>query len=540
MTRLLLSLLPLGLLAASLAACDTGLDGAPFENQAPETALSVRDVSLADNLDEADRLSSTVQVSWSGTDVDGYVAAYEIRFYQEGTTRPPEEGWLRTARTDSLILLPIPSGAAAANVVFEARAIDNEEAVDPEPARTVFPIRNSPPTIEADIAVTLPDTTFPVFSVGFAADDPEGVDNLARVEVSLNDSTRFVALPPEVDFVTFVGTAPVGPNPPATTDARVYIGRGFSASTTTVPGLRLNAENTLYVRAVDQTDTTSAPLRFTWFVKHPRSEVLLVNDWRADSAPVVTGYHHALLRAYLPAGTAVETWDLSLPTIASLLGRTARSNALPTEGDPTLRRTLALFRYIYWVSSNSTNNANGNNLPFAAAVMNDFFDQGGKLMVHTPVSLPTDAEDNLENPAIIRLPLNDLITVPDSIRTIRLPRGAEVRPVNPLPGVAEALPVLEAQDYIIGTLPFIAEGNTNIPLYGTPFEYLTRVGRRRGTWPGPGYVASISSDRRVGLFTLPMVDEQTGEPALLGIDGDPAAPRRAIHLMLESLGFPKQ
>ena len=43
-----------------------------------------------------------------------------------------------------------------------------------------------------------------------------------------------------------------------------------------MPGLLLDTDNTFYLRAVDQTDTTSTLQRFTWFVKKPRGEVLYV------------------------------------------------------------------------------------------------------------------------------------------------------------------------------------------------------------------------------------------------------------------------
>jgi len=56
----LLSLLPL----LVLAACDGSVSGTPDGNAAPSTELSVRAVSLVGQIPEADRLASTVDVSW--------------------------------------------------------------------------------------------------------------------------------------------------------------------------------------------------------------------------------------------------------------------------------------------------------------------------------------------------------------------------------------------------------------------------------------------------------------------------------------------
>jgi len=245
------TLLGLGaLIGVLLGGCDAGFTGEPLPNQPPETYLSVRDSSLVDNLSDEERLVSTVYVSWSGDDPDGYVAAYELRYY-DTATGPVGVGWTRTTRNDSLVLLPIPPGQATANVTFEVRAIDNEGLADPTPARTVFPIRNSPPEIRLVNFELPPDTTFPIFSFSWQADDPDGVTNLARIEVSFNDSTRFVALPPEVDFVTFVANFDRNDPSQLETTARVYTGRAFRSTTIEVPGLRLDAENTFYVRAVD-------------------------------------------------------------------------------------------------------------------------------------------------------------------------------------------------------------------------------------------------------------------------------------------------
>ena len=149
--------------------------------------------------------------------------------------------------------------------------------MDPEPARTVFPIQNSPPTIQLSEFDLPPDTTFTVFSFAWRSDDPDGPENLARIEVSFNDSLNFVALPFDAEFVTFVGDLS---NPGQTvTQARAYTGRAFQRTDIFVPGLQLDADNTLYVRAVDQTDTTSARVDFTWYVQatqrpHPVGERL--------------------------------------------------------------------------------------------------------------------------------------------------------------------------------------------------------------------------------------------------------------------------
>ncbi len=520
-----------------IGACDSSLTGSAFENQAPSTELAVRDTSLVDNLGEAGRLTSTVSVSWSGTDPDGYVASFELRYYNASERPAPEDGWMETTRNDTLILLPIERGRRTANVAFEVRAVDNDGLRDPDPARTVFPIENSPPTIRFSSFDLPPDTTFTIFTMSWTADDPEGEENLDRVEISLNDSTSFVALDPTTDFVTFVADFDADDPAGTVTEAELYLGRSFQSSGIMVPNLRLDEENTLYLRAVDRTDTTSTLQRFTWHVRKPEGRVLFVNDYRRSSWPVVQDFHLSLLREYLPAGIDVDVWNISQPYTTGSSGNRVRSDALPPHASPTLRETLAMWDYIYWISANATGGVAGNNLPYAAQVMDPFFDQGGKLMVHTPMIPPADPQENLGNPALLVLPLSEAITLPDSVRRIELSVGAAIEPAEDLPGVSETLPALVSDRFFISELPFASDGENVVTLYEADYAYRTQSGG--GAWPDPRTIASISADRRVALFALPLVGDQSGEPALVGADGDPEAGRRAVKLILQSLGFPQ-
>ena len=520
-----------------LASCDSGISGNPNANQPPDTQLSVRDESLLDNLGESERLVSTVRVSWSGDDPDGFVAGFEVRFF-DMTLGEPVDAWAFTTRTDSLFLLPIRQGERTSDVVFEVRAVDEEGLADPTPARTIYPIQNSPPTIRISPFDLPPDTTFNVMSIGWVAEDPDGNANLARIDVSFNDSLNFVALPPDVAFATFVlpQTAPGASG--EIVDATVYAGRGFESTGITVPGVRVGDMNTLYVRAADQTDTTSVRVEYSWFVKGKTSNILYVNDFRRATHPVVTQFHLDILREYLPSGTPVDIWDITTPFTTGSTGNYLRSNMLPGVAQPSLERLMLGYDYIYWVASATTDQITGNNLPFVATILEPFFEKGGKVMVHSPIQLPTNPEEIATNAATLLFPLNSLTSFPDSLRqTLRLLSGSPVTPEQPLPG-AQTLPALKMNGFVINTLPYVATSAATIPLYRAQFQYVTRD-NRRGTWTGPSTVASISNDRRIGLFSLPIVNEANGAPLVVGADGNPEVARDAVKQILTSLGFPQ-
>ncbi|MEL6611308.1 MAG: hypothetical protein AAFQ53_04370 [Bacteroidota bacterium] len=582
----------------ALAACDTGFEGDFLGNQPPETDLAVRSDDLrgplafeetftgtpgdsifigSDTLIVGDdgtvlfrdtlRLTSTVPIAWTGTDPDGFVDGYELRFFALSEPLGDEEGWRFTERTDSLVLLPIPFGEAQADVALEVRAIDNEGVRDPSPARTVFPIRNSDPTLRLSTSDVPPDTTFPLLSFGWTAGDPDGESNLAAIEVSLNDSTTFVQLPADATFITLVAQAPEA----GVTNAEIYLGRGFQRTALTLPGLEVGGDNVFFIRSVDDAGATSPLIRYpepiddgddatptvfpSIFVQPITSDLLLVNDYRSANLPTtndetVMDFHRAVLRDRLGlTGDAVawDEWDLSETILRS--DAADFSAALPAPVDPTLRQTLAQWDRIYWVTNAATNSPIGNNLPPAASVMDLFFTNGGRLFVQTPVTQPLAADPTLNdgNAAINVLPLDALVTGV----TLRVRRDPLTIRDN-VPGLGRPLPPLEVTRTLTNTVPFQV-GGSDIPLYDTPF-----FAPGGGSFDGPFTSVAMSQDARVALFGLEVVSTSTGVPVLAPLDAgdgdDPltyctvedfsgaAEPETlcdAINLILDGLEFPR-
>ena len=525
-------------LAALAAGCDSGFQGESNGNQLPETELSVRSTDLREDLGNR-RLVSTVSLAWSGTDPDGIVAAYDVRAYvvDAGLPAPgPEEGWARTLRRDSTILLPIPEGRAQADVAVEVRAVDNDGGVDATPARTIFPILNSPPTFRLSSAEAPPDTTWPVLSFAFSSADRDGEANLAGVELALNDTTAgFLRLPPDVTFVSLVAADPQATD----TEARVFLGRGFSNSGVVLPGLKLDAENVVYFRSVDQAGARSPIARYPaldadgvptrpLYVRRVTSPVLLVDDYRTSAGRGVVDVARQALA--LHGTTTYDVWDLST-TPQNAAAPTFSAN-LPATADPTLRRTLTLWTHVYWVSNAVTNSTSGNNLPRAASVLDLFFGAGGRMLVHTPVSLPQSAQGGDINPAIDVLPLSSLIEYPPGVLTLRSASGALVAPAEQVPGTGRTLPALQAARTITSVLPYNV-GPDDIPLLRMPFYHNNTPSE---VWQGSQVVASIRADRRVALFALPLFAGSS--PLFVPPAGQTEGPVEALDVLLAGLEFP--
>ena len=553
--RLPLRLAALGLAAGivALAGCDTGISGDPDENRPPDTQLAVRDSSLVDNIcgtepagapcdDDDELLASTVFVSWAGTDPDGFVDRFELRFFPEGAAGPE---WSSTTRRDTLVLLPIPEGERTANVVFEVRAVDDDGAVDPTPARTVFPIQNAPPSVRLQSFDLPADTTWTLFSFAWEGNDPEGEETIQAFEVAFNDTTEFVRLPGEAEFATFVA-AETGAGQ-TESPARVFLGRGFVSTELTVPGLLLDADNVFYLRAVDATGATSPIVRYpdpdleqTFYVRQPTSDVLLVNDYRSRRDVELLPFHRDVLGAYL-GGAGYDEWDLSEPDGS---GGDAGdpgddyADAIPPNADPTLRELLQLWDYVYWITDGVTDRVRGNNLALAATVIDGFFAQGGKLFVMAPLDAPQDIDADIDNPAFDILPVEALVVGEDgAIPTLRIDEGDPVVPLNPVPGTGRELPALQPTQTVTGTLPFIVPASRAVSLYRADY-YVPLSGGQQEDWTGSELVAAIDLDRRVGFVGLQFYERN--ELRFVGTDGSEQAPRLAIQYILEGLGFPGQ
>ena len=94
-------------------------EGEPLPNSAPETQMSIESINLSGD----NRLNSTVNLTWFGTDIDGYVQYYEIRV--------GDKDWVKTQTQDSIFLFDIEPNQDSTDIDFYVRAVDNEGVEDP-------------------------------------------------------------------------------------------------------------------------------------------------------------------------------------------------------------------------------------------------------------------------------------------------------------------------------------------------------------------------------------------------------------------------
>ncbi|MFU8812276.1 MAG: hypothetical protein ACNA78_04865 [Balneolaceae bacterium] len=391
--------------------CDSGLDGNLNENQPPRTFLTVDSIDISDE----NRLSSRVDISWWGTDPDGFITGYEFAIQDTSAGN-----WQFTTRTDSTFLLPITPGAETDDVLFAVRAIDNDGAVDPVGASVVFPLRNSPPETNLVQLELPPDTTYSIVSFGWRISDPDGQATILRTEIAFNDTTNgWLEIPLETEEQeSFFITLDIDNTTINNTTAEIFRGRALRSSGLMAEGLNLNADNTFYVRTVDRALEVSEVQEVTWHIKEQTSTILFLNDDAAPDGVQKGNFHLSMLNQL---GFTPDVINIS--DGEGLEGGAVRlTQAFPRIINPTLNKMLAQWDHIYWISNDLTRNIN-----FGQEILNEFFGNGGTLFVNIPVR-----RLSAENPLQSFLAIQRFVPIDPSQaeRGFQIRDNSDVTPMN--------------------------------------------------------------------------------------------------------------
>ncbi len=460
----------------AMTACDSGLDGQLNENIPPTTSLTVNEI----NLPEGERLVSQVNISWWGDDPDGYIVGYE--FYIGDHSTAGEDDWIYTTSTDSTFILPIEEGNQDADVEFTVRAVDNDGARDPNPPSLTFPITNSPPAIEFNNFETPPDTTYRIASFGFTASDPDGEANLNRVEIALNDTTSENGWQ-EVELGINLVTLRID-DTQANATAELLLGRTARTTGIIFESVNLNAENEVFLRAIDNAGAVSNVISFDWFVKQQTSRILFLNDYQGSNSLARFQIHADLLREN--GITQFDYMDISdgNPTGGR---RVQLSQAFPDRSlaAPTTNLMLAEWDHIYWLSNDLRRN-----IGYALEMTTDFFGNGGTMFVNMPTTFISEDE-----PSIQFLPFSRVEARPTNNRRFQIESGSEI--VSD-PSVLSP-PVVHFRR-TQNTYPPIVPFSESIPLYEASFQLFDPFSNTREDFEGSNLIAATDPEENLIFF----------------------------------------
>lgn len=490
------------LLNLLVLSCDSGIQGSLNENQLPTTSLTLNEI----NLPEGERLVSQVNISWWGDDPDGYVAGYE--FYIGDVSQASASDWEFTQKTDSTFVLPIPEGDTDADVQFTVRAIDNNDARDNDPPSLTFPIRNTRPSVRFAINETPPDTTYGIASFGFTPNDPDGEENLNRVEVALNDTSSeesWKEVDLDVSFITLrIDDSQENPS------AEVLLGRSAVESNLVFDTVNLNGENSFYVRAIDNAAAVSTTIEHNWYVKEQTSRVLFLNDFYGTNTEERGALHLDLLNQI--GISEVDYIDIS---DGQVLGgtRVPLTNAFHDRSlaDPTINLMLAQWDYIYWISDDLDRN-----IGYALELTEQFFDEGGKMFINIPIEYLAE-----RNSLFQFLPFQGIQrepNLPGRSPTFRIQRCTEITASDDI----DYTPNLRLSRIIFPSNPIIPFSES-ISLFEADFSLILRNPTELGDYDGLSLISAMNPDRSIVYFGFdlanfttqdsnPCEDPETDEP----------------------------
>lgn len=263
-----------------------------------------------------DTVNHLVHLYWYGSDPNGYVVGYELRLLNPAA--PAETAWVGTTRTDSLLTVHTPQGYT--QPVFEVRAIDNDGARDPSPARQVFSFSNQPPVVRITQRPGPRDSTFASVTAGWSVTDPDGDPSRVRYLVWLNGHEDD---PEQTDQTTF--TMP---------SERFLVGGQYASG-----------PRTLYVRAIDDGGMAGPVDSMVWQVKKPvagtRARLLLVDD-----VPRTHAANNLIDTLY------TNTAARNLPADAYTVLRLDFNQPFASAKD--IEQTFKLFEAVVWYRGNVT------------------------------------------------------------------------------------------------------------------------------------------------------------------------------------------
>ncbi len=288
-----------------IAGCKTDILGDLKQNKAPETHSIVDSIFRVGQ----DRFTTKVDIRWWGDDFDGFVTGYEFTFDKTITS---STNWIYTTVSDSVFTLVVPAGSDTSDFDFWVRSIDNEGLRDLTPAHVTYPVRNSPPTVSFltnpdkgnPLAGGNPTVSYPVLRYNWLATDPDGTENIARIEIVLNDTaaTPYSLTSSVNSIIIYAENLNT-----AVTSCKVYQGNNTSALPERLQGLKLADTNRLYIRVIDLSGAKS-PWKSSnqIFVKKVRYPVLLVNAYSTNPTSVFDFYNTKMQAIGLPNFETLE------------------------------------------------------------------------------------------------------------------------------------------------------------------------------------------------------------------------------------------
>jgi len=329
----------------------------PVGNLPPDTHLYLQveqtTQTAYDTLDNGEVIISTYTAGldttpsrqilhWWGDDPDGRVVGYYYKWDFD------TEANYTTAESDTFY---VPIRTKYDEFRFQVWAVDDQGLEDPSPAALIFPVFNSPPSIDFRLnsnprAVGNPEVTsytFPTRTFVWDATDPDGKETITNILYALDDTTTWNSLPGDAVDITLRNIEP--------------------------------GEHRFFVKAVDVSGASSNVISFPdpdddqapnhWVVKPVQGDVLLVNDFAQDQNfyQVQSFYQDVLNELVGESGYSV--WEIGSDRTPAINAE----NTLPFSS-VDIEANLSYFKKVIWFAHLGRPNLSGAGLSITRFVKN--------------------------------------------------------------------------------------------------------------------------------------------------------------------------
>lgn len=384
-----------------------------------KTQLPPETFTLVDSIyrDAGNLLTTTVMANWWGQSTSGFISGYEVSIDNQQT-------WQFTKNQAGTYLLSLPIGQQSGNLPIFVRAIDNLGQKDPTPAVMVFPVQNTAPSIMFDFSTGRKTSSLPAFRYNWIPADVDGIQDIANIEIVLNDTNGIVlSLPSNTLGASFVATK-IAAN--FDTLFQVYVNNRSIPQPEKLHGAVFDQKNYIYIRSVDKVGATSAWVKDSILLKKPISDFLMVNDYRAAKASVQNFYTNQLNAI----GTPYNKFDVVQDVLTEL----------PADVFTTIK-LLEFYSKIVWYSDDPASS-----LSLAQLITGNFFQQGGRMFMI--LEIPNDFPER--SPFLNFTPV-DALVVPEPGTVLRMNVNETM---NPYPSLGAGWPVLKSTSILSNARPF--------------------------------------------------------------------------------------
>ncbi len=461
--------------------CNESINNNKVENQPPQTSLFLFPDSTIS------QQPSKLTINWWGDDPDGIVVGYYYKWNDDNWTFTKEnkiDFALQIGASDTLYNFSVAAVDNSGNGKYDKNItqngidygaepfedLNNDDIynegepfidigiIDPTPATQKFPIKNTTPTIEWNQLTTLPAESFPVMTLGWNADDLDGVESIKYINIALNDSTQTIALDGEIRNITIKIDDANADNP------LMQIMVNGNLIEQKLKGIKLDSENTIYVQAEDISGAKSKFIKLPneenkkWFVHKPKGKLLVIDDnTKNDNSANFYSENLNALQNGAFAGK-YDVWDI-------------HKYEIPYKSI-TFMETIKLFDVLLWYSDNQPD------IDLAASTIKKFTENGGKVLFTSVLPHPVDI-----------VQLKDILPIDSVSAPIKFLRSnVEIQ------NVVEGYPKLKTTGSSIKVKMFYPSTASSTAIYETT----------KDLGVGTNVIGFKSNDNKIFFFGLPL------------------------------------